>query len=80
MVKTVEEDAAEVIREAGHGVLRVCHVSSAGDSGEDLDIALYLAPGDVCMTARLWVEIHKPAGMAAKTQHLQHVEVTKGWD
>ena len=44
MPLTVEQDAAEKIRAANHKVLQVCHVASAGDSGEGKDIVLYLAP------------------------------------
>ena len=85
MSPTIEAAAALIISKAGHKVLRVCHLCSAGDSGEGVEIALYLAPSEdeadppTRMTARLWKTWKSSGGMAARKITTQHVEVDDGW-
>ena len=76
----IHDHAAEMIRRAGHDVLRVLSVYSAGDATTNTDAVLFLSPGLQPMTAYLWCEEKKTGGMNHRKTTVHHVEVEKGWD
>lgn len=74
------EHATRIIRGASHGCVKVFSVLSAGDSGIDADVVLYVAPGAKLMTAYLTCEQKTTGGMAARKTITHIVAVEEGWD
>jgi hypothetical protein len=73
--RTVNGDAATILREKGHNIGRVYHVWSAGESGCGRDVVIFTTTENKPMTAEVSTETGQP-GLAVKI----NVEIREGWD